>query len=433
MKNRDDILLKLNINALNAMQEEAIDVISCPGNTILLSPTGTGKTLAFLLPILEFLDDENPEVQVLILVPSRELAIQIEQVIRNMGSGYKVNALYGGRPISKDKIELRHTPAILVGTPGRILDHFTADRFSKKYITTLVLDEFDKSLEVGFESEMSEILGTLPNLRNRILTSATEGVKVPAFVGMENPRRINYLKQELPSQLTIKRVISQEKDKRRTMVELLQTLDGEPGIVFCNYKDSIDYLSDYLNENGISHGCFSGGMEQKDRERSLIKFRNGSSTILIATDLAARGIDIPELKFIIHYELPHRIEEFTHRNGRTARVNETGTAYIVQWKNESLPSFIPQAEELKITNKTAVGAPYWETLFISGGRKNKISKGDIAGLFFKQGGLKNEQLGTIELKQDCAFVAVPKTLAKNLVSQLNNTRLKKKKVRITVL
>lgn len=433
MKNREDILSKLNIKALNTMQEEAIDVISSPGNTILLSPTGTGKTLAFLLPVLEFLDDGNPEVQVLILVPSRELAIQIEQVIRNMGSGYKVNALYGGRPISKDKIELRHIPAILVGTPGRILDHFTADRFSKEYITTLVLDEFDKSLEVGFESEMSEILGALPNVRNRILTSATEGVKVPKFVGMENPRRINYLKQELPSQLTINRVISQEKDKRNTLIELLQTLGGEPGIIFCNYKDSIDQVSDYLNDNGILHGCFSGGMEQKDRERSLIKFRNGSSTILIATDLAARGIDIPELKFIIHYELPHSIEEFTHRNGRTARVNETGTAYVVHWKNEALPSFIPQTKELKITNKTTVGAPYWKTLFISGGRKDKISKGDIAGLFFKQGGLKNEQLGTIELKQDCAFVAVPKTLADTLVGQLNNTRLKKKKVRITVL
>lgn len=433
MKNREDILSKLNIKALNTMQEEAIDVISSPGNTILLSPTGTGKTLAFLLPVLEFLDDGNPEVQVLILVPSRELAIQIEQVIRNMGSGYKVNALYGGRPISKDKIELRHIPAILVGTPGRILDHFTADRFSKEYITTLVLDEFDKSLEVGFESEMSEILGALPNVRNRILTSATEGVKVPKFVGMENPRRINYLKQELPSQLTINRVISQEKDKRNTLIELLQTLGGEPGIIFCNYKDSIDQVSDYLNDNGILHGCFSGGMEQKDRERSLIKFRNGSSTILIATDLAARGIDIPELKFIIHYELPHSIEEFTHRNGRTARVNETGTAYVVHWKNEAVPSFIPQTKELKITNKTTVGAPYWKTLFISGGRKDKISKGDIAGLFFKQGGLKNEQLGTIELKQDCAFVAVPKTLADTLVGQLNNTRLKKKKVRITVL
>lgn len=433
MKNREDILSKMEINSLNAMQEEAIDVMATLGNTILLSPTGTGKTLAFLLPVLEFLDHDNPEVQVLILVPSRELAIQIEQVIRNMGSGYKLNAIYGGRPISKDKIELRHTPTLLVGTPGRVLDHFRADRFSKEHITTLVLDEFDKSLEVGFESEMREILGALPNLRNRILTSATKGVEIPEFVGMKNPRCINYLKQELPSQLTINTVISQEKDKRSTLAELLKTLGGEPGIVFCNFKNSIDIVSEYLTANGIDHGCFSGGMEQKDRERSLIKFRNGSCTVLLATDLAARGIDIPELKFIIHYELPHRIEEFTHRNGRTARVNETGTAYVIQRKNEALPDFIPASKELKITNTKKGSVPYWETLFISGGRKDKISKGDIAGLFFKQGGLKNEQLGTIELKQDCAFVAVPKDLADTLVGKLNNSRLKKKKVRITVL
>ena len=415
------------------MQEEAIDVMATAGNTILLSPTGTGKTLAFLLPVLEFLDHDNPEVQVLILVPSRELAIQIEQVIRNMGSGFKVNAIYGGRPISKDKIELRHTPALLVGTPGRVLDHFRAGRFSKEHITTLVLDEFDKSLEIGFEAEMSEILAALPNLRNRVLTSATEGVSVPEFVGMEHPRRINYLTKELNSQLTIKRVISQEKDKRSNLVELLQTLGGEPGIVFCNFKDSIDIVSEFLTANGIGHSCFSGGMEQKDRERSLIKFRNGSCTVLLATDLAARGIDIPELKFIIHYELPHRKEEFTHRNGRTARVQEAGTAYVLHWKNEALPDFIPESKALKITNTKEASAPSWETLFISRGRKDKISKGDIAGLFFKQGDLKNEQLGTIELKQDCAFVAVPKGLADTLVGKLNNSRLKKKKVRITLL
>lgn len=433
MKNQQDILSKLNIDALNPMQEEAIGVISTSANSILLSPTGTGKTLAFLLPVLELLNQDNPEVQVLILVPSRELAIQIEQVIRTMGTGFKVNAIYGGRPMSKDKIELKHTPAILVGTPGRILDHFTADRFSKDSITTLILDEFDKSLEVGFEAEMSEILNELPNLGKRILTSATEGVKIPKFVGLVNPSRINYLNQEVPSQLTIETVVSPDKDKLKTLVQLLHYIGDKPGIIFCNYKDSIEEVSSFLKKHQLQHGCFSGGLEQKDRERALIKFRNGSSRILVATDLAARGIDIPELNFIIHYELPHRVEEFTHRNGRTARVNASGTAYVLQWEKERLPEFIPKSKGINISNKTNFGEPYWETLFISGGRKDKISKGDIAGLFFKQGGLKKEQLGSIELKQDCAFVAVPKVLANNLTAQLNNSRLKKKKVRITIL
>ena len=433
MKNQEDILSKLNIDALNPMQEEAITVISSAANSILLSPTGTGKTLAFLLPVLDILDHDNPEVQVLILVPSRELAIQIEQVIRNMGSGFKVNAIYGGRPMSKDKIELKHNPAILIGTPGRILDHFRADRFSKEAITTLILDEFDKSLEVGFEEEMSEILSELPNLKKRILTSATEGVKIPKFVGMLNPSRINYLKKEVPAQLTIKTVVSPDQDKLKSLVQLLQFIGEEPGIIFCNYKDSIEQVSLILDKHRIDHGFFSGDLEQKDRERALIKFRNGSSRLLVATDLAARGIDIPELKFIIHYELPHRVEEFTHRNGRTARVNASGTAYVLKWEKESLPEFIPKSKPIDITKRKPIGETYWETLFISGGRKDKISKGDIAGLFFKQGGVNQEQLGAIELKQDCAFVAVPKTLAKKLVAQLNNSRLKKKKVRITVL
>ncbi|WP_339657426.1 DEAD/DEAH box helicase [uncultured Maribacter sp.] len=433
MKNQEEILSKLNIDALNPMQKESLTVISTTTNTILLSPTGTGKTLAFLLPVLEELDHDNPEVQVLILVPSRELAIQIEQVIRNIGSGFKVNAIYGGRPMSKDKIELKHTPAILVGTPGRILDHFIADRFTKNSISTLILDEFDKSLEVGFEKEMSEILSELPNLKKRILTSATEGVKIPKFVGMENPRRINFLKKENPSQLTISTVVSEDKDKLKTLVQLLNCIGEEPGIIFCNYKDSIEIISSFLEHQHIHHECFSGGMEQKDRERALIKFRNGSSRILVATDLAARGIDIPELKFIIHYELPQRIEEFTHRNGRTARVNEAGTAYILRWDKENLPEFIPKSKPININKSNRLGEPYWETLFISGGRKDKISKGDIAGLFFKQGGLNRDELGDVELKQDCAFVAVPKTKSKELVNGLNNSRLKKKKVRITVL
>ena len=433
IKNQQDILNKLNISALNPMQEEAVSVIETATNTILLSPTGTGKTLAFSLPLLKTLDPNSKEVQALILVPSRELAIQIEQVIRSMGSGYKVNAVYGGRPMSKDKIELKHIPAILIGTPGRIADHFSNDRFSKSFIKTLILDEFDKSLEVGFEYEMRGIINQLPALNKRILTSATQGVEVPNFVRLDKPNVINYLKEKRTSQLTFKTVISPNKNKTKTLFELIKHIGNEPGIIFCNLKDSIEQVSAFLSQHKISHACFSGGMEQKDRERSLIKFRNGTCQLLIATDLAARGIDIPEMKFIIHYELPKHQEEFIHRNGRTARVNEKGTAFILQWEKEYLPDFIKKSKGISIAKKAPHKPQYWETLFISGGRKDKISKGDIAGLFFKQGGIKKEELGVIELKPDCAFVAIPLEKANDLVSKLNNTRLKKKKVRVTVL
>ena len=433
IKEQEDILSKLNIQQLNPMQEEAISVIEKTANTIILSPTGTGKTLAFLLPLLETLDPNIDEVQALILVPTRELAIQIEQVVRNMGTGYKVNAVYGGRPMSKDKIEIKHSPSILIGTPGRILDHFDSDRFSRESIVTLVLDEFDKSLEIGFEDEMAGILSELPNIKKRILTSATQGVEIPSFVKLDNPVLIDYLEKEVGSKLAIKIVLSTSKDKLPRLLELLHHLGNQPGIIFCNFRDSIEEVSSLLEKNKIGHSCFSGGMEQKDRERSLIKFRNGTTQILIATDLAARGIDIPELKYIIHYELPHSLEEFTHRNGRTARVNAKGTAYVLKWENERLPEFIKDSGDMDISKKAAPMKQFWETLFISGGRKDKISKGDIAGLFFKQGNINKDQLGEIELKQDCAFVAVPVSIAHQLVEKLNNSRLKKKKVRITIL
>ncbi|GGG47803.1 DEAD/DEAH box helicase [Bizionia arctica] len=433
IKDQQDILNKLNIHQLNSMQEKAIPVIENTTNTVLLSPTGSGKTLAFLLPLIKMLKPDCPDVQALILVPSRELAIQIEQVARDMGSGFKVNAVYGGRSMSKDKIEIKHVPAILIGTPGRILDHFNNERFSLENIKTLVLDEFDKSLETGFEKEMKDIIKQLPSLNKRILTSATQGVTIPGFVRLDKPTIINYLNDNAKPKLIVKTVVSPTSNKLPTLLNLLLHLGNQQGIVFCNLRDSIDVVSRFLEKNNISHSCFSGGMEQKDRERSLITFRNGSSQILLATDLASRGIDIPELNYIIHYELPNALEEFTHRNGRTARVQAKGTAYILKWDKEYLPEFVGKPKIETITKNPPLKPQYWETLFISGGRKDKISKGDIAGLFFKEGGLNKDQLGTIELKQDCAFVAVPLSIAVALADKLNNSRLKKKKVRVTVL
>ena len=432
IKNQKNILDKLSIEKLNPMQEEAQLAIHSCSDIVLLSPTGTGKTLAFLLPIIAGLDRECAEIQALIIVPSRELAIQIDQVTREMGAGYKTNAVYGGRSFSKDKLDLKHRPAILIGTPGRVADHLRRDTFSTGKISTLVLDEFDKSLEVGFESEMSEITAALPNLRKKILTSATQNVEIPYFVGLKDPTYINYL-QEGTSQLKIKTILSPSKDKLQTLVEALCHIGNEPGIIFCNFKDTIQRVSDFLTEKKINHGCFYGGMEQTDRERALIKFRNGTHQLLIATDLAARGLDIPELKFIIHYQLPQRSHEFTHRNGRTARMFNDGTAYVLKWEHEDLPDFIKNPK-VEIIQKAAIpSASIWETLFVSGGRKDKISKGDIAGLFFKQGKLSKDQLGAIELKQDCAFVAVHASKVNQLIQLIDNSKLKNKKIKVTVI
>ncbi len=433
IKAQQDILEKLNIYELNPMQVAAIEAIEQNDKTILLSPTGTGKTLAFLLPLLERLDPECEDVQALIIVPSRELAIQIETVVRNMGSGYKANAIYGGRSIAKDKTELKHTPAILIGTPGRLADHFEQARFTTKFIKTLVIDEFDISIEVGAGGEMKFIMGYLANVNKRILTSATQGASIPAYLKMDGGKTLNYLTEKASSKLTVKTVLSPSANKHNTLVDLLHHLGSVPGIVFCNKKERLEDLSRFLDKRKVAHTCFHGGMEQRDRERALIKLRNGSVSVLVATDLAARGIDIPEMSYIIHYEIPEAPQEYTHRNGRTARVNSKGTAYLIKGDKEVFPDFIEKSKIQMLSKAGEIKPPFWTTLFISGGRKDKISKGDIAGLFFKQGGISKEQLGAIELKPDCAFVAIPLTLADDLVEKLNNTRLKKKKVRVTVL
>lgn len=431
-KNQREILAKLGIEALNSMQQEAQQAIHSQSEIVLLSPTGTGKTLAFLLPIIAELDTEDPEIQILILVPSRELAIQIEQVARNMGTGYKINAAYGGQSFNKDKINLKHRPAILVGTPGRIADHLRRGTFSAESIKTLVLDEYDKSLEIGFEPDMRDILEALPNLNKKILTSATEEDDLPPFVEVNNPTVVNHLKGK-SKQLDIRIVVSPEKDKLNTLVDTLAHLGNQPGIIFCNFKDSIQRVSAFLEEKGIAHGCFYGGMEQTDRERALIKFRNGTHQLIIATDLAARGIDIPEIRFIIHYHLPQREQEFTHRNGRTARMFRDGTAYILKWEKERLPEFIQEEVVEQLQESSIPQTSDWATLFISGGRKDKISKGDIAGLFIKQGELEKDELGVIEIKQDCAFVAVRFSKAQQLIEKLDNKRLKKRKIRVNLI
>lgn len=436
-KDEPALLSKLGIEELNEMQSKAKAVIASSANTVILSPTGSGKTLAFLLPLLKFINHDLEQVQAVVIVPTRELAIQIEQVARNLGAGIKVNAVYGGRSGAKDRTEMKSAPVLLIGTPGRLADHFRRESISIADVKVLVLDEFDKSLEIGFEKEMMEIASLLPNLERRILTSATALETLPEFLNIKNPEYINFLDVAKPA-LKIQNVCSPTKDKLEALKSLILHIGNQPGVIFCNFKESIDRVSEFLDEAGISHGIFHGGLEQKDRERSLIKFRNGTYQLLLATDLAARGIDIPEIRFIVHYHLPNREEEFVHRNGRTARMNNDGTAYVLYSKDDRLPDYVKidasnsiNSDDLSPTED--IPKTNWRTVFVSGGRKDKISKGDIAGLFMKQGGLTKDELGIIELKSDCAFVAVDSKKAHALVTAVSETKLKKKKVRVTIL
>lgn len=430
MKTQKEIINKLGISALNEMQVLADVAISNNENVILLSPTGTGKTLAFLLPIINQMDFENNGVQLIIVVPSRELAIQIEQVIREMGTGLKCNSVYGGQSFNQDRINLKHVPAIIVGTPGRLADHLNRNTFSLDFVKTMVLDEFDKSLEIGFEDELKIICSSLYHVKKRILTSATNQVEIPRFVNLESPKIVNNLKKG-DGVLKIKSILSADKDKLESLSDALLKLNGKSGILFCNYKDSINRVSDFLSHKGISHGCFYGGLEQHDRELALIKFRNGSHNLIVATDLAARGLDIDKIDFIMHYHLPLREHEFIHRNGRTARMHNNGTVFILHHSDEKLPDFIPDMETAELLRVEESKALEWSTVMISGGRRDKISKGDVVGFCIKQGGLNSEDLGLIELQQNNSFVAVKTKMVSQLIEKIDRTKLKTKKILAT--
>jgi superfamily II DNA/RNA helicase len=427
---------KLNITSLNDMQSESFAAVESGRDVLLFSPTGTGKTLAFLLPLMRLLDPNSQEIQLIILVPSRELAQQIEQVARELGTGFKVNSVYGGRSGMQDRLDLKHRPAILIGTPGRVADRFRRDELNLDEVRYLALDEFDKSLEIGFEREMKQIVGSLPNVAQRILTSATGTTSVPEFVGVIDPEVVDY-SSERTEGLKVRAVEASTKDRLATLKTVLLGLQGKPGVIFCNFKNTLFEVSDFLSDEHIIHGAFYGGMEQLDRDRSLITFRNGTHQLLLATDLAARGLDIPEIAFIIHFEIPIHLEEFTHRNGRTARMHREGEAIVLQHKDQRLPQYY---RDMKLDLETVaeeasmrVVKPKFATLYISGGRRDKISKGDIAGLLFKQGELAKEEVGVIELQQNCAYVGVARAKAYEVAERITDTKLKKKKVRISVL
>jgi len=323
-------LENLKISSLNPMQLASIEAGKKSQDLILLSPTGSGKTLAFLLPVLTQLDAGKAGIQAMILIPSRELGLQIEQVIKLMGTGFKVNCCYGGHSTKTEKNNLEHPPAILIGTPGRIAHHLRQKNFDTTSISTLILDEFDKSLEFGFQEEMSSIIYQLKNLNKRILTSATKMKEIPAFTGVVNPIELNFLSNTptQPQGLKLKVIQSEGKDRLDAVFSLICQLGTTSTLIFCNHRDAVERISALLLDKGLSHGIFHGGMEQDDRERALIKFRNGSHRLLITTDLASRGLDIPEIETVIHYQLPHSEDIFVHRNGKTARMNAKVTAYL---------------------------------------------------------------------------------------------------------
>jgi superfamily II DNA/RNA helicase len=360
------------------MQQAALDATKQHDNVIILSATGSGKTLAYLLPLLRSLNRDAATTGAMIVVPSRELALQIETVFKSMGTGLKVTTCYGGHKREIEENNLVQPPALIIGTPGRIGDHLRRGNISAGTIHTLVLDEFDKSLELGFRDEIEVIIRALPNLQKRILTSATPAVEIPDFIGVADAETLNFLPEHSAptAALLVQMVASPEKDKIETLFRLLCYLGNRSTIIFCNHRESVERTSAALAERSIINTFYHGAMEQRDREVALAKFRNGSINFLVTTDLAARGLDIPNIRYIIHYHLPATQEVFTHRNGRTARMDASGTAILILSDEERLPGYInapvdaiqlPDVQELP-------EKPKWTTLFIDAGKKDKVNK-----------------------------------------------------------
>lgn len=432
----DTILNNLNIDALNPMQAESIEANKEHANIILLSDTGSGKTLAFLLPILERLDIENKLTQALIIVPSRELAMQIEKVFKSLGTGFKITCCYGGHLRETEENNLIQPPAVIVGTPGRLADHIRRGNITTNAITFLILDEFDKSLELGFTEEVSFIIGSLPNLDKKMLTSATEAVEVPNFLRLEVPHKVNYLSEDkqLVDGLAIQVLRSDENDKIDTLFRLLCYYGARSTIVFCNHRESVERCSQLLKDRGIYNEFYHGAMEQQERDSALCKFRNGSTDVLVTTDLAARGLDIPNIRYIVHYHLPHTEDIFTHRNGRTARMDASGTAVLILSPEEHLPEYIhEEVTELDLPESSPLPErPKWSTLFIAAGKKDKVNKVDIVGFLAQKGQLKKEDIGLIEVKDFFSFVAVRKNKLGTALELIKNERIKNKKVKIDV-
>ncbi len=417
------------------MQKAAISAISQNDRVILLSPTGSGKTLAYLIPAVEFINPQQEGVQVMVIAPSRELVLQIEQYFKGMGTGIKVNGCYGGHPMWIEEQNLSQPPALLVGTPGRLLDHLQSQNFNPASVGMVILDEFDKALEFGFHNEMSAILQMLPNVTKRVLISATQTDELPEFARMDGATTLSFLPEaEQEAQLSLHVVRSAERDKAYTLLHLLYHLKGEPAIVFLNHREAVERIYNILADNGVHPTFYHGGLEQHVRERALVKFRNGSANVLVCTDLASRGLDIPEVKHIIHYHLPTTEDAFVHRNGRTARMNATGASYLVLSGEESVPAYIAEEPtELILPNTlTPPKAPRFTTLYIGKGKKDKVNKIDVVGFLTQKGGLRKEEIGLIESKDFFTYVAVASDCVPDLLMRVKTERIKNMKTVIEV-
>lgn len=431
---------KLGIGALNDMQKKMMGAATESRDIILLSPTGSGKTLAFTLPLLKMLKAPTGRVQAVIIAPSRELVLQIAGVIDRLAAGFKVSVLYGGHKVEDEVNTLSVTPDIIVATPGRLLDHAKRGNLDLTPVRILVLDEFDKSLELGFEDDMRKIVNRLKNVSRIILTSATRAETLPAFLKLTDPMTLDFTGnvRDLKRRMRVYRVDSDSKDKLQGLLYLLRQLSAggmqERTIVFVNHRESAERVEEFLKKNGVGAVLYHGALDQRDRETALARFNNGSCPVLIATDLAARGLDIEGVKDVIHYHQPLTPEAYTHRNGRTARVDADGNVYLLIGPDEDVKPFVEFDADYHVdTDAPRSPRAKMATLYFSAGKKEKLNRGDIVGFLAKTAGLDGSEIGKIDVYDHYALAAIPADKAKEIEKRISTEKIKGERRKITLM
>ena len=434
---------RLGITELNDMQRKMLETINLKQDIILLSPTGSGKTLAFLLPVLKIMKPLDGKVQCVVIAPSRELVIQIFNVLKEISGQFRVVPLYGGHKVEDEVNSLKITPDIIVATPGRLLDHSQRHNTELLPVRILVFDEFDKSLELGFEEEMKKLIQRMKNVNRYILTSATRGDSLPEFLDLKNPITIDFLERntELSQRLSVHKVKITEKDKLESLLQLLKAVSSdkpsEKFIIFVNHRESAERIYDFLKRRGVDCVLYHGALDQRERETAVVLFNNGSRKVLVSTDLASRGLDIENVGSVVHYHQPLTRETFVHRNGRTARIDSTGDAYVLIGPEEEVKEYVEADKEYIIKSESEGNLTTdCETLFLNAGKREKISKGDILGFLIKEGGLNSQEIGKINLFDHYSLVSVcnlSEAKIKDLLKQISSKKIKGEKRKFSVL
>lgn len=451
------VVRELGFDQPTPIQKQSIPLILQGKDVIAQSETGSGKTAAFSLPILEKLNLANRRVQAIVLCPTRELCAQVAREIRRLGRrhpGLQVLTITGGAPIRPQMEALYKGVHIVVGTPGRVLDHLGRDTLRLSAVTTMVLDEADRMLEMGFQEDMEQILSQLPETRQTVLFSATFPPSIESLSRsyQQDPVRLTVAKSN-QTVASIKQVYVEVApvDRLKALLQVIEQNQPESLIVFCNFKASISELVNGLSRTGLNVGSLHGDLEQNDRDRIMAKFRNKSLRILVATDVAARGIDVESLDAVVNFELPSQPEVYVHRVGRTGRAGREGLAVSFvstreKAKLKAIESFasirfekleLGSVSELDLADvqekiqSTSHATAIMQTLYISGGRKEKVRPGDILGaLTGEAGGFKAADVGKIEIHDHFSYVAVSSQIATMALECLRNGRIKGRKFRI---